>query len=164
MNAYLTRFNEWFAQLAPRERWMVAGGSVVVIITLLYLAVWEPLAKAQLRRSEALDAAHAMASRLEELSSLMQGAQAGGGAVNRSVSILSAVDQSARSGSLEKPPSRIQPEGDKEVKVWVEDVSFDGLTRWMHELETRYGVRAQTAEIEKQAAPGVVSARLSLVR
>lgn len=163
MNAYLIRFKEWFAQLAPLERWMVSGCALVVAVTLLYAGIWQPLAKAQQRRSEALASARVLASRIEELATLAQGARAGG-AVNLNVSILMAVDQTARAGTLEKPPSRIQPEGEKEVKVWIEEVSFDGLLRWLNELETRYGIRADTAEIEKQAAPGVVSARLSLVR
>lgn len=163
MNVYLIRFKEWLAQLAPRERWMVIGGALFVAVSLLYGALWQPLAKAQQRRSEALASARVLASRIEELAALAQGARSGG-AVNLNVSILMAVDQTARAGTLEKPPSRIQPEGDREVKVWIEEVSFDGLLRWLNELETRYGIRAETAEIEKQDTPGVVSARLSLVR
>jgi general secretion pathway protein M len=50
------------------------------------------------------------------------------------------------------------------VKVWVEEVPFDSLLRWMQELEQRYGIRTQTAEIEKQATPGMVSAQLTLGR
>lgn len=162
MNAALVRFKEWFAQLAPRERWMVSLGAAAVALTLLYVAVWEPLVKTQQRRAEALSGARGLASRIEELAALAQNAR-GGNAANLGASILSAVDQSART-ALEKQPSRIQPEGDKEVKVWLEDVPFDSLMRWQHELESRYGIRAQTAEIEKQATSGMVSARLSLVR
>ncbi|HUP92052.1 MAG TPA: type II secretion system protein GspM [Solimonas sp.] len=156
--------NEWFAQLAQRERWMVAAGAVVVIAAILFAGVWEPLAKADRTRAEALDAARATAARIEELASLAKRGQSGAGAANRSMSLLSAVDQASKSGTLPKPPARIQPEGEKEIRVWLEDVPFEGVVRWLAELETRYGIAAQNAEIERESAPGLVNARLTLVR
>jgi general secretion pathway protein M len=162
MKNALARFQAWFAQLAPRERWMVVAAAIVVAITLLYLAVWEPLVNAQQRRSLALQEARALASRIEQLAGQTQGAR--GPAVNLGVSVLSAVDQSARAGALDKPPSRIQPEGEREVKVWIDGVSFDALLRWLQSLQTGYGISVQSAELERGAAPGQVNAQLSLVR
>jgi len=164
MNAYLLQLKERYAQLAQRERWMLAIGVGAVTLTLLYLLIWEPLAKAEQRRFEAVQGARGLASRIEELAAEVQNRRGGGAPVNLGISILAAVDQTTKGGLLEKAPSRVQPEGEKEVKVWVEDVSFDGLMRWLHELESRYGIRAQSAEIERQSAPGLVNARLSLVR
>jgi general secretion pathway protein M len=164
MNASLARLKEWFAQLAPRERWMVLLCAVVVGVAVLYGGIWQPLVKAQKQREEALASARTVAGRIEELAVLSQQAHAGRGLpVNRSASILGVVDQGA-GGTLGKAPSRIQPEGDREVKVWIEDVPSDNLLRWLQELETRFGIHAQTAEIEKQSTPGLVSAQLSLVR
>ncbi|AXQ29446.1 type II secretion system protein M [Solimonas sp. K1W22B-7] len=163
MNAAIARLKEWFAQLAPRERWMVLFCAVVVAVAVLYGGIWRSLVKMQQQREEALAAARSVATRIEELASLAQASQGRGAAVNRSASILSVVDQGARV-TLGKQPTRIQPEGDREVKVWVEDVPFDSLLRWMQELELRYGIHAQAAELEKQPTPGMVSAQLSLVR
>ncbi len=163
MKNAITRLKEWLAQLAPRERWMVLLCAVVVGFAVLYGGIWQPLVKAQKQREEALASARSVAGRIEELAVLSQANAGRGMPVNRTASILGVVDQGAR-GTLGKQPTRIQPEGDREVKVWVEDVSFDSLLRWLQELELRYGIHAQTAEIEKQSAPGVVSAQLSLVR
>lgn len=163
MNAAIARLKEQLAQLAPRERWMVLFCAVVVAVAVLYGGIWLPLAKAQKERQLALDSARTVAARIEELAALAQAGSRSGGAINRTTSILAVVDQGARM-TLGKQPTRIQPEGDKEVKVWLEDVPFDGLLRWMQELDQRYGIRAQSAEIEKQDTPGTVSAQLSLVR
>ncbi len=163
MNAAIARLKEWLAQLAPRERWMVLFCAVVVGFAVLYGGIWQPLVKAQKQREESLATARLVAGRIEELAALSQASAGHSRPVDRTSSILGVVDQGARN-TLGKQPTRIQPEGDREVKVWVEDVSFDNLLRWMQELELRYGIHAQTAEIEKQSAPGVVSAQLSLVR
>ena len=163
MKPYLLQLQNRFDALAPRERLLVAVAAVVVLITLLYLLIWEPLVKAHTGRAESLDAARALAARIETAAVLSQRGATGGG-VDRVTSLLAAVDQTSRSPVLGKAPSRLQPEGDREVKVWIEDVAFDNLLRWLAELETRYGIGASSAEIERGAASGTVSARLTLVR
>lgn len=164
---YLTRLREWLATLAPRERLMVGIAAAFSVFTALYLGIWEQLAGAHQQRAENLAQARAQATRLEAVGAeSLQLRRAGnaGVAVNRNLSLLSAVDQASKSGTLGKPPARLQPEGDAEVKVWLEDVNFDGVVRWIAELETRYGVSVKTVDIERESAPGLVNARLSLVR
>jgi general secretion pathway protein M len=166
MNAYLTQLQEWFRGLAPRERILVGTGAIVVLITVLFLGIWEPLNKAHHQREVDLVAARALAQRLEIISAEVQKARAvnGGGVASSGGSLLTVVDQASKSGALNKPLTRIQPEGESEVKVWVDGVSFDALLRWIAELEGRYGISIQTADIDKDATPGLVNARLSLVR
>ena len=36
---------DWFAGLEPRERQLIISGGVVLLVMLLYLLVWEPIAK-----------------------------------------------------------------------------------------------------------------------
>lgn len=165
MNQYLNQAREWFAGLAPRERLMVGACAIFVVFAILYYGIWNSLANAHHKREKALAESRALATRLEVIGAeAMKARRSGGGAVNRSMSLLSAVDQSSKSGTLSKPPSRLQPEGDAEVRVWLEDVNFDGVLRWINELETRYGVMVQTVDIDQQSSPGLVNARLSLVR
>ncbi|MES0875113.1 type II secretion system protein M [Sinimarinibacterium thermocellulolyticum] len=163
MNPRVERLWASLQQLAPRERLMVLGGTVVLVLVMLYLLAWEPVVKAHQQRAEALTRARALATRIEEAAALVR-SQGAGRSVDRSTSLVAVVDRTSRSPVLGKPPSRIQPEGDREVKVWIEDVPFDNLLRWLQELETGYGIGAASAEIERGARPGLVSARLSLTR
>lgn len=163
MKALLNLAREWFLALAPRERWMVAVGGIVTTLILFFLLVWEPIVLAHERRAQALGEARALAQRLEQVAADSRGG-APRAAVNRSQSLLAAVDTAGKSPTLGKAPSRLQPEGEAEVKVWLEGVNFDALVRWLAELESRHGIVVQDADIEKDSAPGMVSARLSLVR
>lgn len=161
------RQRERYLALQTRERWMVGVCGAAVLLTLLYLALWEPLVTANRERTLALDSARALATRLEQAAQQVQ--QAGGRAgpaasQGRGVSLMSAVDQASRQSGLGKGPSRIQPEGDGEVRVWFEDVSFDAVTRWVFDMQNRYGVRVQTLDVEPQGDAGRVNVRLSLVR
>ena len=50
------------------------------------------------------------------------------------------------------------------MRIWLDDVPFDALVRWLGDLHTRYGVRVEAANIERESGPGLVSARLTLMR
>lgn len=152
-------------QLQPRERLIVLAGSGVLAVMVLYLGIWEPLVNAQRQRAAALDGARALAVRIESAAALAQSGRRGG-AVDRSAALLSVVDQTSRGGTLGKAPTRVQPDGagDKAVKVWFDDVPFDNTLRWLGELQARYGVGVDSAEIEPGSAPGLVNARFTLGR
>lgn len=166
MNPQLRQLQEWFRGLAPRERAMVAVCAVFVAVTLLYLGLWQPLSHARAQREQALITSRALGDRLEQIAAEVQKAGASGeGAVNRNLSLLTAVDQSSKAaGALSKPLSRIQPDGDTTVKVWADGVSFDSLLHWLSDLQTHYGIAVESADIERTDTPGQVNARLSLVR
>lgn len=154
-----------YEALQPREQWLVATAGIVIALALVYAAVWKPVAQARLHRATELEAARAVASSLviAEAEVLARG-QRGGAVVGGDVSLLSAVDQASKSGTLNKAPSRLQPDGDNQVRVWLEDVQFEALLRWMYELQSRYGLRIDVADVERQPTPGLVNARLSLMR
>ena len=155
-----------FEALSQRERWIVGGGGIALLLTVIYLSIVEPLANAHRSRLEALDSSRALASRLEAAAVAVSGAARKTGAAQqgRNMSLLAAVDQSTKAGSLGKAPERLQPEGDTEVKIWFDDVPFDNLVRWLADLQTRYGIAVQSLDIEAQPSVGLVDARLSLTR
>ena len=162
MKPYLEQLRAWWSALAPREQRIVGAGGVALAVILLYLAVWEPLGKARHSRERELADARALAAQIETLGANRGAAPAALSGAGQS--LLAVVDQSRRTSAITKPPSRLQPEGDTTVRIWLEDVPFDALVRWLNELQTRYGVRVDNADIERQSGPGLVNARLTLMR
>jgi len=156
-----TRFNA----LSVRERWMVGGCAAVIAYLVLYLGIWEPVVSAHDRRETAIADARLIAERLEAAAALVQGQRGSQPRGSQAAgSLLSLVDQSLKSSKIGKPAERVQPEGDQEVRVWLTGVPFDAVVRWVGDLQQRYGIAVQTLDVERQAEPGVVDARLSLVR
>lgn len=163
MNAALERLRAWWSSRAGRERGLLGGGGAVLGLLVAYLAVWEPLVESRRRQQAELVAARALAVQIESLAALARsdGATTPAGTGQ---SLLAVVDQSRKASAMTKPPSRLQPEGDNTVRIWLEDVPFDDLMRWLGELQTRYGVSVDNADIERESGPGLVNARLTLVR
>ena len=165
MKAYLERFRIWWSGLAERERQILAAGAAVLLLIVFYLALWQPLNQARDRHETALAEARTLAIRLEGLAVDVQRNRGSGGALaGAGQSLLAVVDQSGKASRLGKPPSRLQPEGDNTVRVWVEDVPFEAVLRWLNDLQTRYGVRVDNADIERESASGLVNVRLTLIR
>ncbi len=155
-----------YEALQARERRFVAVAGMAVAATLVYLLLWHPLAAARGSAETSLAAEHNLAQRIETIGAATRGAQSGavGALVSPDASLLSAVDLATKNGMIAKPPSRMTPDGDNQVRVTFDDVSFDAVLRWMNELQTRYGVRIDSVDIERQPTPGNVNVRLSLVR
>lgn len=163
----LLQGRERFLALPLRTRWIAGIGGLIVLLTIVYLLLVEPLLKAHERQLQALASARAMAVQLEQAAAAVRAAgprNAAAAQAGRGVSLLAAVDQATKQGALGKAPERLQPEGEREVRVWFDDVPFDNLVRWIAELQARYGISVQTLDVEPQSAPGLVDARLSLTR
>lgn len=165
MNELLERFRTWWAGLAERERQMLSAGSVVAGLTLFYLVVWEPLTLLRAERERTLADQRILAEQLEIVGAdVRRFSGAAQQPASNGQSLLAVVDQSVKTSQLGKTPSRMQPEGDKTVKLWLEDVPFDAAVRWLHALQTRHAVNVDNADIEAQSEPGRVNVRVTLVR
>lgn len=166
LNRQLAPLRTRFEALQPREQLIVAAGGLALALVLVYLLLWQPFVLYRSHGEHELQTARALAARIEQIGALAQQAHpAGAGpALGANVSLLAAVDQASNDGTLSKKPSRMQPDGDNQVRVWIEDESFDKLLRWMNALQTRYGVRIDAVAIERRPTAGTVNARLSLVR
>lgn len=164
-------FEPWWAQararfdaLQPRERQMIVAASIVVAAALLYFAAWLPAQHARQRQAQALADARAQALELAALAPAAERARRAPATRGGSISLLAAVDQASRDGTLPKPPTRLQPDGDQRVRLWFEDVPFDALLSWLQKLQNSHGIRVEAAEFQRKSTPGVIDARLVLVR
>lgn len=148
------------AKLQPRERVMVGVAAIAAAVLLIDLAIWRPAAHARSSNAARLEDARQVAEQLERASRIVPHnnlPDLGNGG-----SLMSVVDEASKSGELSKPLTRMSPDGDSQLRVWLEDVTFDSLTHWMYSLQTRYGVRVDSVDIEQQPTPGLVNARLTL--
>lgn len=156
---------DWFMGLEIRERKLVGGGGAVLILLMFYLIIWEPIAVAydDLQKNvavqqETLDWMKQASRQVKALSGSSQGGIKGLGGR----SLLAVVDQSARSGGLGSAIKRVEPDGSKGVKIWLEGAAFDPMALWLGALSRTYQIDASVITIEPQGA-GRVNARMTLL-
>lgn len=153
---------EYWNNLQQRERRLVIAGGALLAALLAYLLVWEPLVQ---RTEQARAAVEELQQQLQwmrqasaEARRLSRGRPVAG---SREQSLLAVADSSARRLQLGGAITRIQPDGEQRVRVWLAAASFDALLEWFDDLARR-GIQLNSVVVERTAIPGAVDARLVL--
>ena len=56
---------------------------------------------------------------------------------------------------------RFEPAGNNGLNLWLDNVAFDNVIRWLDQLDRQYGVRVAEIALERRA-DGLVNVRLML--
>lgn len=123
--------DRWHA-MAPRERWLIGLALSVALAALAYVAVWEPLVRANQGLREDLARQVALLDWLERISPEVQRlrAQRGDAVPALRESPMAAIDRSARAAGLAGSLVRIEPAG-QDIRVILEEAVFDNVTEWL---------------------------------
>jgi general secretion pathway protein M len=156
---------DWFFGLEPRERLLVGGGGVLLALLLLYLLIWEPIAGKYTALQESVEAQQQSLSWMQQAAAQINvlkrsNTRSASGLGGRS--LLAVVDQSVRAGGLGGAIKRIEPDGSKGVKVWLEGAAFDPMILWLGKLSKSYAIEPSIVTVEPIGG-GRVNARLTLL-
>ncbi len=161
----IEKFRQWFSGLALRERLLVSVAAAVLLLALLFLLIWEPLHGGVQRLRTEVASTQTLVAELAQARSLVLSGRGGIGVIQgQGRSLLAVVDQTGKEGGLGSAITRMQPEGDNTVRVWLEQADFVAVLRWLALLENTYGVAVVEAAVDRETQPGLVRVRLGLVR
>lgn len=157
---------DWFDALETREKAFVSAGAVVVVITLLYVFLWQPFAK---MRNELKVDVENLEHSLTELKPLA--ARLAGGAQSKNApppgqSPIIVVDQTLRQHELDLYRRSSQPTTSNGIKVVFENVAFDELVVWLGDLGRQHAMHVQAGSFAagSQTSKGRINASLTLER
>ncbi len=154
-----------FAELQPRERWIVAGGSLLVLLVAIYILVLAPLHTAVNERSTRIVQKQQDLAWMQSVAPQLSALVAAMPSVNSSgESMVVLIANSASSGNVAAALTGQTPDGPDGVRVRFEGVGFDALVVWLGALQRDYGIRVKDAEITRMAQLGQVNASLTLSR
>ncbi len=163
----MQNIKNWFYGLQPRERWMVSGGAVIVVITLLYLFVLAPFYAAVATQEARVSKKQAdlawMRSVAGDVIALSRDApMAAVAPVGESLVVL--VDRTARECGLSSALTGQTPNGATGIRVRLERAEFDKLVLCLANLQQAHAVSIESATIDRTSEPGFVNASLVLNR
>ncbi len=167
LSAQLAPLQQWLDKLEKRERQLVIGGGIALLLMLLYGLLWEPIFSAQETQKTRYQSQQQLLVWMQENAAKINALQAGAGGSNASrfknQSVSSLTERSALSMGVKKQISKLESTK-KGVKVNFKQVDFDRLVFWLNDLQQKYNIQASSIKIEPQQAPGAVDARISLQR
>lgn len=150
--------------LATREQRALALAALVVIVTLGFLLVWEPLSISRETWRTRLIAAEADLAWMRQAAPRLQARTAPQvpAGMQDSRSLLARVDASARDSGLGSVLLRVEPVTATQVRVQFQRAGFDALMRWVETLSEQYGTRVTELSVQRADGVGLVDARFSL--
>ena len=156
----------WLESLGARERLMLGSGAVVLALLMFYALVWSPFSSGYETLKTRVTAQRDTVVWMEQSAQLLQQLRRSRGPATRGLggkSLLAMTDSTARSNGLGPALKRVEPEGSRNVRVWLEGASFDQLVKWLGTLSATYGIETDSASLERTAdSAGQVNARLTL--
>jgi general secretion pathway protein M len=153
-----------FEQLSLRDQAMLALLAGVLLLYIVYMAGWRPLAQSNAQLRVQLQAAGQSLENIGRLAaeyrSLQQrNAQSGGASRGNLAEV---IDRSVKAQQLQM--SRLQPGSGGDVQVRLDNVAVDRALRWLHQLEHAESVQVRDLSMTIGASTGLVNLSVRLYR
>lgn len=162
----MQQLRDKFSALKPRERVVIIGGAILVLVTAVYVLALAPLysaVNAQAKRVAQKEGDLAwLRSVSGEVAVLSAASPSRPGPSNESMVVL--IDRAARECGLGSSLTGQTPNGDRGIRVRLESAEFDKLMVCLGTLQQVHSVDVESATIDRTAKPGLVNANLVLTR
>jgi general secretion pathway protein M len=149
----------WFANLQPRERWILIAGAAVALVIGLWAGVLQPLRAQSSTLQAAVESKQRLLLDLGRLGTATTARTPGAGA---DTTLVVLVDRTAQAQGLRITRSR--PNGPSGVDVTLQAVPFDTLMTWLMTLHGTYAVDVESAQLSTARQQGLVNGQVTLHR
>lgn len=152
----------WWGSLTPRDRRVLAIGTGVVAVALLYLLAFEPAYQGRARLEKELPALRGQLAQMDALSGEVRrlAGQATQGA-DSPQQLRTQLEASIAAAGLKGSLSQLTLSGEL-IDLRFKGVPFAAWLSWFDTALRETRLRAVDIAIERDGAPGTVSARLTL--
>lgn len=157
LEVWVVRGRSWWQDRQPRERVLILGLAILLALALIVNGVVRPLIEVRREAMAEIALYDDLEVRLRAAGASLKpptNTAAGG-------SLQTVATMTASEAAL--PVREIGEQGDTTV-VSLDGVTFVALMTWVDRLEREQGVVVTQADVERQTAPGIVNARLTLAR
>jgi general secretion pathway protein M len=150
-----------YASLSDSERLIVNAVVVVLIAVLVFLLLILPAQRSVTEAQLKLSGKQKLMQWMHENEPLAKMAATGTTSSAKTSQPLQTIVTST-APALGVTVKRFEPESDDKLRVWLEKVPFDKTMRWLHQLESRYGILISNVSIDAERDQGMVTAKLVL--
>lgn len=163
----LQQLKQWFKSLPQKEQWMVSGTALLILITLFYLIIWEPihvgLQEEKQKQQSQQEILIWMQNAAEEVKTLRASGNRSS-IRDRNKPITLVIEQAIINAGLKPSVNKIESSGSDGARVTLNEASFNQVLVWLNTLSTHNGILVVSANIERGTRPGRANARLSFER
>jgi len=148
----MEQLKTWWEGTSPREQLLTMISAVVMVIGILYWGIWSPL-------TERLDNSKIQLTRVQntlnwtqQKATLLLQSDIGKPSLSGR-NLTQILNRSARQDNITF--SRIVTKADN-IEVWITEVEFNALLRWLANLENQHGVTVLNIDLAKTERAGYI--------
>lgn len=154
---------DWWQSLSSRERSLVSGLSVFVMLLLVYFMIWSPIQTHIDNLQQSVDSNKTLLAWMQKANTVLQ--QHGNSSNGSTASTdpnqrLATVQQSLQEVSFRKHAQQLQQTQKNDVRVTISKAQFDDVINWLVSLWKNNGLVLYSANIKKLNDKGTISATL----
>lgn len=163
----IQQLKHWFHTLTEKEQWIVSGTALLVIVTLFFLIVWEPLHVGLENEKTKQTAQSKNLIWMQQAAAEARSLRSTGGTTmvrdkNKPTTLV--IEQSINNAGLKPYVGKIESSGNNGARITLDEVSFNQMLVWLNTLATHNGIHVTSANIERSSASGKANARLTFER
>lgn len=162
----MQKLKDWFYGLQPRERAIIGGGAILVLLTAIYMLALAPFYRNVAALSASVEEQKADLAWLRSVAGEVQALSANQPMVAAPTdeSLVVLVDRTAREAGLSSALTGQTPNGETGIRVRLEGAGFDQAMMWLANLELSHAVAIESATFDRTSTPGQVNVNLVLNR
>lgn len=155
----------WYNTLQPRERLIVILTACMLLLLMLYLIIWSPVASRLDTARNSVSADRSLLVWLQKSGAEVRQLRGRGGNARsqlsgRNISLINAVENSARQAGIRKAITHLEPKGDTGITVQIKGANFDQLIRWQGTMQQQYATQVTQMTVKPTKQPGLVDANI----
>jgi general secretion pathway protein M len=162
----MQKLKNWFYALQPRERAIIGGGAILVLLTAIYMLALAPFYRSVAALDASVETQKADLAWLRSVAGEVQALSANQPMVAAPTdeSLVVLVDRTAREAGLSSALTGQTPNGETGIRVRLEGAGFDQAMMWLANLELSHAVAIESATFDRTSTPGQVNVNLVLNR
>lgn len=163
----LQQIKQWFNSLPSKEQWMVSGTGFLIIATLLYLVIWEPVHIGLKTEQQKQQSQNEILLWMQQAATEVKGLRTSGSRTtirdkNKPTTLV--IEQTINNAGLKSSVRKIESSGKNGARVTFNEAAFNQILVWLNTLATHNGIHVVSANIERASKPGQANVRLTFER
>jgi general secretion pathway protein M len=156
---------DYWHSLDARQQRVLMAAAVILSVVFVYVWIWEPLVETRAAERERVAQQQALLDWLDALVPVTEQLQRGGSRPDSlgDRSLLGLADETARAAGLAGALTRIEPAGERQVRVWLDGADFVATMGWLETLSRSQPIQVGQLQVDRARSRGQVNVRVTLV-
>jgi len=151
---------EIYSNFNQREQNLVNGLLLLLVVAVLYFIFWLPAYEYKSNATDGYRNEKELNLWMQSKAPLVKGRFSGAGTQSLTKSLLSVVNETSKSYGVVLQGAK--PQGNDNLRISLNNVSFSSLLSWVNYLYVTYGIQISNINIDKEDKPGKVRVNLVL--